>query len=169
MYCSSLKCWTTIWKQFGLETMKHKGRFLQIDKYFKQRETRFKAQYWQRYLTCQTDCHAHHTRSTHLGRSALWVWWLASHSQSRWAGRHYPPGWSKGSSIVCLCLEAREIKATLLFVKEQRDIIIIIIWDITGAPKSLKAVMKERFYLCWTWGSLSWQCFCRKHLLFSVW
>lgn len=34
-------------------------------------------------VTCQTDCRAHSTLRTHWGRSALWVWWLVSRSQSR--------------------------------------------------------------------------------------
>lgn len=55
-------------------------------------------------LTCQTDCRARRTRSTHSGQSALWVWLLSSRSQSRWAGRQFPPGWSRGSSTACLCL-----------------------------------------------------------------
>ena len=54
--------------------------------------------------TCQTDCHGRRTLSTHSGLSDPWAWWRASRSQSRWAERRSPPGWSTGFSIASLYL-----------------------------------------------------------------
>lgn len=65
-------------------------------------------------LTCQTDCRARHTRSTRSDRSALWVWLLSFRSQSRWAGRRFPPGWSRGFSTACLCLMPRQNQLLIL-------------------------------------------------------